>query len=192
MKGLLENIYFRSPKLLQTQLVTMYGRKLWKKRYGEGFAERLAEIASLDALDPKSLDVEIGHRICSIVTYSGKHIPYYRELFAKHRIDPREINSIEALSAIPPLEKETLRARPDDFLIATGKSYTLEEFVKRAFSCFDMDWHDYVMHDLSLLRPSDLAISRANPEKAEKVLGWKASYYMKDVVRMMVEHVRGS
>lgn len=81
---------------------------------------------------------------------------------------------------------------PDDFLIATGKSYTLEEFVKTAFSCFDMDWRDFVMHDLSLLRPSDLAISRANPEKAEKVLGWKASYYMKDVVRMMVEHVRDS
>ena len=80
---------------------------------------------------------------------------------------------------------------PDDFVIATGISYSLEEFVKAAFSSFDMEWHDYVVTDSNLLRPSDLSVSKANPEKAEKVLGWKADYDMKDVVRMMVEHDRG-
>ncbi|NOY71254.1 MAG: GDP-mannose 4,6-dehydratase [Gammaproteobacteria bacterium] len=76
---------------------------------------------------------------------------------------------------------------PDDFVIATGKSYSLEEFVKTAFNSFSMEWVDYVVTDANLLRPSDLSISKANPQKAEKVLGWKAGYDMKDVVRMMVE-----
>ena len=80
---------------------------------------------------------------------------------------------------------------PDDFVIATGISYSLEEFVKTAFSIFGMKWIDYVVTDSNLLRPSDLSISKANPKKAEKVLGWKADYDMKDVVRMMVEHDRG-
>lgn len=80
---------------------------------------------------------------------------------------------------------------PDDFVIATGKSYSLEEFVKTAFSIFGMEWVDYIVIDSNLLRPSDLSISRANPKKAEKVLGWRADYDMKDVVRMMVEHERG-
>jgi len=79
---------------------------------------------------------------------------------------------------------------PGDFVIATGKSYSLEEFVKAAFNSFDMEWVDYVVTDSDLLRPSDLSISKANPQKAEKVLGWKAGYDMKDVVRMMVEHER--
>jgi len=80
---------------------------------------------------------------------------------------------------------------PDDFVIATGESCSLEEFIKTAFSSFDLDWNDYVIADSSLLRPSDLAVSKASPEKAEKILGWKAHYHMKDVVRLMVEQAKG-
>ncbi|WP_446350210.1 GDP-mannose 4,6-dehydratase [Coleofasciculus sp. F4-SAH-05] len=76
---------------------------------------------------------------------------------------------------------------PDDYVIATGESYTLEEFVVAAFDSVGLDWQDYVITDRSLFRPTDLAISRGNPAKAKEKLGWQAQYKMPDIVRMMVE-----
>ncbi|MGK7947313.1 MAG: GDP-mannose 4,6-dehydratase [Xenococcaceae cyanobacterium] len=77
--------------------------------------------------------------------------------------------------------------RPDDYVIATGKSYSLEEFVIEAFSCLGLNWQDHVVTDNSLLRPTDLAVSKGNPNKAKEKLGWQAKFKMPDVVRMMVE-----
>lgn len=77
--------------------------------------------------------------------------------------------------------------QPDDYVIATGISSSLEEFVAEAFNCVGLNWHDHVVTDDSLLRPTDLAISQGNPTKAKEKLGWQAKYKMPDVVRMMVE-----
>ncbi|HBL09911.1 MAG TPA: GDP-mannose 4,6-dehydratase, partial [Cyanobacteria bacterium UBA11162] len=77
--------------------------------------------------------------------------------------------------------------QPDDYAIATGESYKLEEFVAATFACLGLNWQEYVVTDASLLRPTDLAISRGNPAKAKEKLGWQAQYKMYDVVRMMVE-----
>ncbi|OQX23015.1 MAG: GDP-mannose 4,6-dehydratase [Desulfobacteraceae bacterium IS3] len=77
--------------------------------------------------------------------------------------------------------------KADDYVIATGETHSLEEFVAAAFSAVGLQWKDYVETDENLLRPADLAISRANPEKARKKLGWRAKYNMPDVVRMMIE-----
>ncbi|WP_446364234.1 GDP-mannose 4,6-dehydratase [Coleofasciculus sp. G3-WIS-01] len=76
---------------------------------------------------------------------------------------------------------------PDDYVIATGESYTLAEFVVAAFDCVGLNWQDYVITDRSLFRPTDLAVSRGNPAKAREKLGWQAQYKMPDIVRMMVE-----
>lgn len=75
---------------------------------------------------------------------------------------------------------------PDDYVIATGETYSLEKFVEVAFSCVGLNWQDYVESDSNLLRPTDIAVGRGNPTKAEQKLGWKAQYKMPDVVRMMV------
>lgn len=75
----------------------------------------------------------------------------------------------------------------DDYAIATGESHKLEDFVTTAFACVGLDWQEHVVTDASLLRPTDLAISRGNPDKAREKLGWEAQYKMPDVVRMMVE-----
>lgn len=77
---------------------------------------------------------------------------------------------------------------PDDYVIATGKSYKLEEFVIQAFSTVGLNWQDHVITDQTLLRPTDLAISKANPEKAKTVLGWEAKYSMRDIVSMMINY----
>ena len=78
--------------------------------------------------------------------------------------------------------------QPDDYVIATGESSKLEDFVATAFATVGLNWQDHVISDRSLLRPTDLAISRGNPNKAKEKLGWQAQYKMTDIVRMMVEN----
>lgn len=79
---------------------------------------------------------------------------------------------------------------PDDYVIATGESASLEEFVNIVFSSLGLDWREHVEVDRQLYRPTDLMIGRANPEKALKRLGWQARYRMPDVACMMVEAQR--
>ncbi len=79
------------------------------------------------------------------------------------------------------------QTQPKDYVIATGETNTLEDFVVEVFTQLGLDWQGYVSTDPSLLRPSEIMISRGKPLKAEKELGWKAQYRMRDVVRMMLE-----
>jgi GDPmannose 4,6-dehydratase len=72
-----------------------------------------------------------------------------------------------------------------DYVIATGESCLLEDFVAVAFAAVGLDWREHVEIDDSLLRPTDLAVGRGNPGKAKDILGWEAKYKMKDVVQMM-------
>ena len=76
--------------------------------------------------------------------------------------------------------------RADDYVISTGETNSLEDFVAEAFRLVGLDWRDCVESDLTLLRPTDLRIGRANPSKAQKQLGWTASSMMRDVVQRMV------
>ena len=80
--------------------------------------------------------------------------------------------------------------KPDDYVIATGESHSLEEFVSAAFVNVGLDWRNHVKTNAELLRPTDIAHGRGNAAKAYKKLGWKANYKMQEVVRMMVEAER--
>src|SRR5580692_2671558 len=73
-----------------------------------------------------------------------------------------------------------------DFIIATGVSHSLEEFVKESFAVLNLDWRDHTIVSESLLRPSDISDGKGNAAKAERILGWKAKAHMKDVISMMV------
>ena len=77
--------------------------------------------------------------------------------------------------------------QPDDFVIATGESHSLKEFVAAAFAQVGLDWREHVVQDQGLLRPTDLAISRGNPRKARETFGWQATHRMNEVVAMMVQ-----
>jgi GDPmannose 4,6-dehydratase len=76
---------------------------------------------------------------------------------------------------------------PEDLVIATGETHTLEEFVHAAFACAGLEARERIVSDSALLRPTDLRIGRANPARAWEKLNWRARYRMDDVVRMMVE-----
>jgi GDPmannose 4,6-dehydratase len=80
-----------------------------------------------------------------------------------------------------------LRApHPDDYVIATGRSASLETFVELAFAEVGLEWRSHVEIRRELFRPLDLPQSNANPAKAAEKLGWKARHGLEDVVRFMV------
>lgn len=80
--------------------------------------------------------------------------------------------------------------KPEDFVIATGATITLEDFVKAAFEQANLKWKEHVIQDPSLFRPADLEIGRADPGKALNVLGWKASTRGIEVVKEMYQSIR--
>ena len=75
----------------------------------------------------------------------------------------------------------------EDFVIATGESYSLKEYIAEAFAQLNLDWEKYCEIDKEFIRPADLSVSRGLPEKAQKKLGWRAKNKMKDVIRLMIE-----
>lgn len=74
----------------------------------------------------------------------------------------------------------------DDFIIATGHSCTLAEFIECTFSILGLNWHDHVQIDNVLMRPTDIEQSCAVPHKAETVLNWKAKVTVNDVIKRLI------
>jgi GDPmannose 4,6-dehydratase len=87
---------------------------------------------------------------------------------------------VEAMWKMLQLEK------PEDFVIATGKSHTLQDFVKTSFEHFDLNWQNHVTESSKLYRPTDILISAADPSKAKEKLYWEAKTSMPDIVRKMI------
>lgn len=75
----------------------------------------------------------------------------------------------------------------EDFVIATGLTSSLEEFVAEAFCVLGLDWRKHVVHDPNLIRANDNSCGRADPSHATQRLHWSARHTMPDVARMMVE-----
>lgn len=75
---------------------------------------------------------------------------------------------------------------PDDYIIATGEANSLQEFVGTVFEAVGLDWRKHVDSDPTLFRPTDIAWSQGNPEKAARELGWKPAFRMRDVAKSLV------
>jgi GDPmannose 4,6-dehydratase len=76
---------------------------------------------------------------------------------------------------------------PEDIVIATGESHSLRSFVECAFESAGLEWEEFVDYDQTLLRPTDIMQSYANPGKAARLLNWKAEIKMREVVHRMLE-----
>jgi len=77
--------------------------------------------------------------------------------------------------------------KPDDFVIATGETHSVREFVAEVFSCLDMDWQKYVEVDPKYFRPAEVDILQGDSAKAAKALGWKPKVSFKELAKMMTE-----
>jgi GDPmannose 4,6-dehydratase len=73
----------------------------------------------------------------------------------------------------------------NEFVIATGKTISLEEFVEKVFIFFNLNWKNHVDVDNSLFRPSDIKISKGDPSKAKKILGWIAKNKVDEVINQL-------
>ena len=78
------------------------------------------------------------------------------------------------------------KSQPEDFVIATGETNTLQDFVAAVFEAVGLDWTEHVVADPTLLRPSEIMVSRGNPVKAMEQLGWKAKRKMRDVIALII------
>ena len=77
--------------------------------------------------------------------------------------------------------------KPDDYVLATGETHSIKEFLDLAFNHVNLDWHDYVEFDPRYLRPAEVDILIGDPTKAKEILGWEPSVTFKELVVLMVE-----
>jgi GDPmannose 4,6-dehydratase len=77
---------------------------------------------------------------------------------------------------------------PNDYVIATGQTHTLEDFVSHVFLTLGLQWQEHVDIDTSLFRPSDILNSAGNPSKAYESLGWKAETTFTQLIEKLISH----
>lgn len=76
---------------------------------------------------------------------------------------------------------------PDDYVVATGETHSVQEFLEEAFGYVDLDWHDHVIQDPRYMRPAEVDLLVGDATKAGKKLGWEPSISFPELVRMMVD-----
>jgi GDPmannose 4,6-dehydratase len=76
---------------------------------------------------------------------------------------------------------------PDDFVIGTGVTHTIQELCEEAFNYVGLNWKDHIYVDERFIRPTETGPLVANPAKAKKVLGWEPKTSFKELIRMMVD-----
>lgn len=77
---------------------------------------------------------------------------------------------------------------PEDYVISTGETHSVEEWVEASFRCLDLDWGKYVKIDKSFIRPVDVDLLVGDSSKARKKLGWKTKVSFNELVKIMVEY----
>ena len=76
--------------------------------------------------------------------------------------------------------------QPDDYVVATGETHEIKEFLDIAFSYVNLDWHDYVTFDPRYLRPAEVDLLIGDPTQTKKKLGWQPSVTFEELVKLMV------
>jgi GDPmannose 4,6-dehydratase len=86
--------------------------------------------------------------------------------------------------------------QPDDYVVATGETHTVQKLVETAFGAVGLDWRDHVRQDPRFMRPAEVDLLVGDPAKARAELGWEPEVGFEELVRMMVdadvERVRGA
>ena len=77
--------------------------------------------------------------------------------------------------------------RPDDFVVATGETHSVREFLDLAFGRVNLDWKDFVVTDERFMRPAEVDLLLGDPTKAKKAFGWTPKVTFRQLVEMMVD-----
>lgn len=76
---------------------------------------------------------------------------------------------------------------PDDYVIATGQTHTVQRLLEVAFGCVDLDWKNYTVQDAAFMRPAEVDLLIGDPSKAHAKLGWEPNVTFEQLVEMMVQ-----
>jgi GDPmannose 4,6-dehydratase len=77
--------------------------------------------------------------------------------------------------------------KPDDYVIGTGKTWSVKDLLEAAFSAVDLDWQRFVDFDEKFMRPAEVDLLVADPTKAKKVLGWEPKTSFQQMIEIMVQ-----
>jgi GDPmannose 4,6-dehydratase len=92
-----------------------------------------------------------------------------------------------ALDYVDAMWRMLQRDTPDDYVIGTGRTWSVRELCETAFQCVGLDYRDYVVLDQRFVRPAEVDLLVADPSRARDELGWEPTVSFQDLVRMMVE-----
>ncbi len=76
---------------------------------------------------------------------------------------------------------------PDDYVVSTGETHSVREFVEETFACLGLDWQKHVKHDARYERPAEVDLLIGDSAKAKEKLGWEPQIKFKELVRLMVD-----
>lgn len=79
------------------------------------------------------------------------------------------------------------QSQPDDYVVATGKTHSVRDLCREAFSYLGLEWQDHVTVDPDLIRPAEVDQLVGDASKARRVLGWQPSISFRELIRMMVD-----
>ncbi|WP_144821933.1 phenylacetate--CoA ligase family protein [Marinobacter piscensis] len=113
--NLAEELYFRSPPMLQTFLISAYGYKLYQKRYTGLYHEIRKEIEDIKGFSDRKIKEYQDEHLHHMVAYCASQIPYYQKLFAELGLRPKDITQIQDLKKLPVLNKQALLEQGHNF-----------------------------------------------------------------------------
>ncbi len=78
--------------------------------------------------------------------------------------------------------------KPDDYIVATGATYSIHDLLEKAFTLVGLDYRDFVDFDRRYVRPSEVDVLQGDATKAREVLGWEPEVDFDGLIRMMIDH----
>lgn len=78
------------------------------------------------------------------------------------------------------------QAEPDDYVVSTGKTHSVQRLLEVAFGCVGLDWKDYAVQDERFMRPAEVDLLVGDPAKAKQKLGWEPKVSFEELIEMMV------
>ncbi|NWN90425.1 phenylacetate--CoA ligase family protein [Marinobacter adhaerens] len=118
--NLIEKIYFGAPPLLQNYLISLYGYKLYKRRYTGLYNELRKEIEDIKEFSVPKIKALQEERLHQMVAHCRTQIPYYQQIFAELGLGPNDITGLQDLNKLPILNKQTILEQSHNFRPKNG------------------------------------------------------------------------
>ena len=116
MKHVVERIYYMSPIALQNWLISAYGYKLYRERYGGNHDKYMRLLLQSQWYDDQQIQRQVDERFLNIVGHAVKTVPFYRDWLQAEGIDVREISGAQDIKKLPIISKEHIRESPQNYL----------------------------------------------------------------------------